>query len=155
MVQDKTLPWKPAHKLRCRGKMLGVNKNVVGEPELLQHGNAAQEIRLQQEIVPLALNNVPNSNQFFPASKRFQVLPQLRRTQIRPANDSEDERIVFGQFQEPSGLFECLSNLNQHASLKSVLFQLWLQVSRQKITDFKEDRKSTRLNSSHLVISYA
>jgi hypothetical protein len=62
-----------------------------------------------------------------------QLRAQLRRTQVYPADDSKDVLIVFGELQEPTGFFQSLSNLDDNAALKSVIFQQRLEFGGQKI----------------------
>jgi hypothetical protein len=54
--------------------MPGVNQDVVGQIELFQGGNAAQEVWLQQEaIVGFTLYEVPDSEQFWISSQSLQL----------------------------------------------------------------------------------
>src|SRR5713101_5180957 len=93
MVQDKALPGKPLYELGSYRKISGVNEDVVGKIEFLQHRNTAQKIWLKQEIIGLALDNVANPDEFWISCERFQLRPQTRGTQIDPADDSKNEEL--------------------------------------------------------------
>src|SRR5260370_27816658 len=120
MVQNEALARESPHKLRRLRKMLGIDEQVVGEIKLFKQGNAPEEFRLQQEsIVWFALHDVANPNQLGVSSKSFQLRTDVGGPQIDPSDDTQNERSVCRQFEEPSRLFQRLPRLNYHRSLKS------------------------------------
>src|SRR5450759_2491388 len=113
--------------------MLGVNQNVVGEVELFQRGNASKEFWLQQEAVRFALYDVANPDQLGISRKGCQLRLDLRRQQVDPADDTQNERRIPGQIEEPLRLFQRLPCLNCNASLKPIAIQLGLQIAGKEI----------------------
>src|SRR5271154_3106905 len=109
MVQNETLPRKSFYELCCHRKMLSVNQQVIRQIEFFQHRHAAQEIRVEQEVVRLRLHNVANPHQLRTPRKRLQICTHTWRTQVDPANYPQDERVVFRQLQKPSRFLERLT----------------------------------------------
>src|SRR5260370_41045654 len=113
MVQEKALPGKPLYELRSYRKISGVNEDVVGKIEVLQHRNTAQKIWLKQEIIRLALDNAANPDEFWISCKRLQLRAQTRRDQINPAHDSENEGNLRGEIQQPARFMKSPPNLHE------------------------------------------
>ena len=91
MVQHKTLARKPPHKLRRHLKVLCINENVVGEIELFERRNPAQEVRLQKEpIIRFRLNNMSYAHELGILCKRSKLGSHIGGTEINPAYNSEN-----------------------------------------------------------------
>src|SRR5205807_10435121 len=82
---------------------------------------------------------------------RSHLLLALFAGQIDPADDAGEEIVLLRQAEHPASLLQVVLRLHEDRLLHAGVFQVRRQIARQKIAD----RKSTRLNSSHLVTSYA
>ena len=66
-----------------------IDKDVVGEPGLRGRGDAAQELRAQQEaLVRLALDDVAQAHQAGPAGQDLDLRGRVRRLKVHPAHDA-------------------------------------------------------------------
>ena len=71
MIQNKTLPRKSLYEFCGQRKVLSVNQQVVRQIEFFQHRDAAQKIRVEQEIIRFGLHNMANSHQLGVSRKRL------------------------------------------------------------------------------------
>src|SRR5271157_794529 len=65
--------------------------------------------------------------------KLFKLFNNLVVTQVHPAYDCANERILVGHFQKPSALFETLASLHRNRAMNTSRTYEWHQVGRQII----------------------
>src|SRR5579864_1543048 len=114
--------------------MPGVNQDVISQIEFFQDGNAAQEFWLQQEaVVGFALHEVSDADQFLISSQHLQLRSDIRRSQVDPADYTQNPRKAVGQVEKPTSLFERLPCLNYYRSLEVIVIEFSFQIVWQKI----------------------
>src|SRR5579864_5051459 len=100
VVDNESLLRKARDQFERGRQLFGIDENVVGEIELTQTRDSPDEIFANQEaIVWFVLDDVTESAQLPKLREKLHALRSLRRTQINPANDSGDARILFGELQ--------------------------------------------------------
>src|ERR1700733_1782239 len=119
MIEDEALTRKAFYKFGRYRKVFSVDQDVVSKIEFFQDGNAAQEIRPQQEtIVRFTLHDVTYADQFRTLSQDLQLQSNVWRLQVDPADYPENRGRVLRQFEEPVSFFQCLARLNRNRSVE-------------------------------------
>ena len=73
------------------------------------------------------------ADEFWIEAKVFELVVELRRKQIDPADHSFDSAIVAGKFEQPLRFFECLAGLHGNRSLDTDFPSFLLPVRRKPI----------------------
>ncbi len=95
MIEDEPLAREPRHELDGSRQMPRINKDVVGEVEILEQRDAPAERRPQQKaIVGLGLHDVPHADKLGMRRELRQLCRDIVGLQIDPAHDRRDERVA-------------------------------------------------------------
>ena len=103
MIQHERLFGKSLHQLDRRRQLFRINQYVVGQFELFQAADAAQEVLAQYEVVGrFVLDDMPHAHEF-PVLREFgELFLDPFRTQIDPADDAFDHGGAVGKREEPT-----------------------------------------------------
>ncbi len=97
----------------ANGRCLGKEQQVVGQVEIPQPGDAGAEVRSQHErVVRLVVDDVADTDELRVPRVSRELVADLRRAQVHPADDAPDERVRVGELQEPLGLLDHLPRLD-------------------------------------------
>jgi hypothetical protein len=94
-----------------------MEQQVVGEVPRGELPQAVDEFLSEQKSwIRLILNDVTHAHKSFPASELPQLLRDSPTPQVDPAHDATDERMPFGQIEQPTGLFVALPGLHRNCA---------------------------------------
>src|SRR5215208_4896784 len=114
--------------------MATIYKEVVGEPELLEQRKAATERRPQHEmIVRLALDNVPDADEFRVVAEHLELTPRVVCLEIDPSDDARNGRVNVGECKQPARFFERLARLHRDTCVVAGAGHFVLRLVWQKI----------------------
>ena len=113
MIEDERLLGKPADELRRGRKLLRIEEKVVGEAKRRQLSDAVEKRFTEEEPrIRLVLDDMPNADELRPLGELPELIDDVRAPQVDPADNTADERIGSGQFQQPATLLEGLPRLH-------------------------------------------
>lgn len=127
VIEDKSLFRKPLNEFNRDWQVAWVDQNVVGKMELRERRDPSQKIRPKKKlIIGLSLDNMTNAHKLWILGKLGELIANILRAKINPADDAGDKRALAGEFQEPASLFQRLPRLDRNASVETRGIQLGL-----------------------------
>src|SRR5207302_1451220 len=129
MVDDERLFRKAPDEFERRVQLFRIDENVVGEAEMAQAGDAAEELFADEEpIVGLGLGEVAKTAELFKLRKEMHSLGDLRRAQINPADYAGDACIALGKLQQEQGFVLRLVGLDDDGGVDVVCMALRVEM---------------------------
>ncbi len=113
VIEDEGLGGEPFDQANGGGQLAWVDKEVVGESEILEQGDPAQKIGSQEEgVIGFILHHVTDPDEAGVAGESFEIPSDLGGAEIDPPDHTEDARGGIGQAEEPVGFGDGLAGLD-------------------------------------------